>query len=67
MPYAEDVRAYNFPSLDSLVSKNGTKIREHPNLPTKDMNKAMEAFVDANNLMDADTEGEDGSVDPLVL
>ncbi|KAF5361629.1 hypothetical protein D9758_007384 [Tetrapyrgos nigripes] len=60
MPFADDVRKYNFASLENLVSKKGEVLAEHPYLPTNEQCKAMENFVEAMDLMKAEKDPETG-------
>jgi ATP-dependent DNA helicase 2 subunit 2 len=60
MPFADDVRKYTFPSLDNLISHDGKEVTSHPYLPTDEQLTAMDEFVDAMDLMDADEKDEDG-------
>ncbi|KZT08940.1 SPOC domain-like protein [Laetiporus sulphureus 93-53] len=60
MPFADDVRDYPFPSLDTLISKKGEVVTKHPYLPTDKQLEAMERFVDAMDLMDAGEKDENG-------
>jgi hypothetical protein len=62
IPYMEDVRKYNFPSLEILYNKAGRQLEEHKNLPTKAMQDAMDDFVDMMDLEDAGRD-EEGCVD----
>lgn len=62
MPFADDVRKYNFPSLARLVNKKGEVLTEHPYLPTEDQLEAMSKFVDAMDLTDAGEKDEEGCV-----
>lgn len=65
MPFADDVRQYTFASLDNLVSKTGAAVTSHPYLPTEEQLAAMDAFVDAMDLMDAGEKDDDGCAPPL--
>ncbi|CUA73760.1 ATP-dependent DNA helicase II subunit 2 [Rhizoctonia solani] len=60
IPFAEDVRRYWFPSLERYVSKKGEVLKEHPYIPTSDMNAAMDEWVDNMDLMDAGPKDENG-------
>ena len=62
VPFADDVRRYTFPSLDNLINRKGEKVTEHPYIPTNEQMDAMDAFVDAMDLMEAGEKDEDGSV-----
>lgn len=60
MPFADDVRKYTFPSLETLYSKAGDKITEHPYLPTEVQQEAMDKFVEVMDLMSAGEKDENG-------
>lgn len=50
LPFAEDVRTYQFPPLDKVLTVTGHILREHRLLPTEDLSKAMSDYVDAMDL-----------------
>ena len=50
LPFAEDVRSYQFPPLDKVVTVTGSIIKEHRLLPSDDLNQAMSDYVDAMDL-----------------
>lgn len=50
LPYAEDYRRYEFPSLTKVVSVTGKLLTEHSMLPTEQQQAAMDDFVDAADL-----------------
>jgi ATP-dependent DNA helicase 2 subunit 2 len=56
LPFAEDMRNYRFPPLDKVVTVSGKTLKEHRNLPTDQLMKAMSAYVDQ---MDLSTFGKD--------
>lgn len=60
MPFADDVRKYTFASLETIVTKKGEVLTSHPYLPTDEQQEAMDAFVDAMDLMDAGEKDEEG-------
>lgn len=60
MPFAEDVRALEFPSLERLFDRNGRRIFKHKYLPTDEMHEAMDSFVDSMDLMKAGPPDENG-------
>ncbi|KAK4186558.1 SPOC like C-terminal domain-containing protein [Podospora australis] len=60
LPFAEDVRAYQFPPLDKVLTVTGGVLKEHRLLPNKDLNEAMSDFVDAMDLTSFDVD-EDGN------
>ncbi|KAJ8520350.1 hypothetical protein ONZ45_g2822 [Pleurotus djamor] len=64
MPFADDVRKYNFASLENLFSKKGERIEKHPYIPTEEQQTAMDNFVDAMDLMEAGDKNEEGGRDP---
>lgn len=59
LPFAEDVRSYQFPPLDKVLTFTGSVIKEHRLLPSADLKQAMSDFVDAMDLsgFDVDDEG----------
>ncbi|KAK0621247.1 SPOC like C-terminal domain-containing protein [Bombardia bombarda] len=69
LPFAEDVRSYQFPPLDKVLTVTGQILtREHRLLPSDDLNEAMSDFVDAMDLstfaVDEDT-GEPAEYAPV--
>jgi ATP-dependent DNA helicase 2 subunit 2 len=58
VPFADDIRKFTFRSLDRLITKSGEIVKKHPHLPTGEQLEAMDAFVDAMNLMEADKDEE---------
>ena len=56
LPFAEDVRSYRFPPLDRVVTVSGKVLHQHRNLPTSDIQDAMNSYVDK---MDLSTFGKD--------
>ena len=50
LPFAEDVRSYQFPPLDRVVTVSGQTVTKHRFLPTKELNTAMSDYVDAMDL-----------------
>lgn len=62
LPFAEDVRTYQFPPLDKVVTVNGHVLTEgHRLLPSDELNEAMSDFVDAMDLSEFATD-DDGHV-----
>lgn len=62
MPFADDVRKYNFAPLEYLTNKRGDRVTKHPYIPTEDQLDAMDNFVDALDLMNAGEKNEAGYV-----
>jgi ATP-dependent DNA helicase 2 subunit 2 len=60
MPFADDVRKYTFPSLQTLYNKAGEEVVAHPYLPTEGQQDAMDKFVDAMDLTLAGEKDENG-------
>lgn len=60
MPFADDIRNFPFPSLETLINKKGEVVKEHPYLPNNEQTDAMEEFVDAMDLSDAGDKDEEG-------
>lgn len=57
LPFAEDVRSYQFPPLDKVITVSGQTLTKHRLLPSDELNEAMSDYVDA---MDLSTYGIDG-------
>ncbi|KAK1239765.1 hypothetical protein MKX07_001219 [Trichoderma sp. CBMAI-0711] len=59
LPFAEDIRTYQFPPLDRVVTVSGQTLTNHRLLPSDELNQAMSDYVDA---MDISNHGidEDG-------
>jgi ATP-dependent DNA helicase 2 subunit 2 len=61
LPFAEDVRSYQFPPLDKVLTVTGNiiKDKEHRLLPSDDLKQELSDFVDAMDLsgLDVDDEG----------
>jgi len=59
LPFAEDVRSYQFPPLDKVLTVTGNVLTEHRLLPSGDLNEAMSDYVDAMDIsaFGADDEG----------
>ncbi len=56
LPFAEDVREYQFPPLDKIITVTGGVLTKHRLLPNDQLQQAMDAYVDA---MDISTYGVD--------
>lgn len=56
LPFAEDIRSYQFPPLDRVITVSGQTLTKHRFLPSDDLNEAMSDYVDA---MDLSTYGID--------
>jgi ATP-dependent DNA helicase 2 subunit 2 len=56
LPFAEDIRSYQFPPLDRVITVSGQTLSEHRFLPSDELNDAMSSYVDA---MDLSTYGID--------
>jgi ATP-dependent DNA helicase 2 subunit 2 len=52
LPFAEDFRSYRFPPLDKVLTVSGKSLASHRNLPSDDMQAAMDKFVDSMDLTD---------------
>lgn len=50
LPFAEDVRSYQFPPLDRVITVSGQTLSKHRLLPTDELNEAMSDYVDAMDL-----------------
>lgn len=58
LPFAEDIRGYQFPPLDRVVTVGGKTLTEHRFLPGDELEQAMGDYVDAMDLS-AYAEDED--------
>ncbi|KAL2143363.1 hypothetical protein VTI28DRAFT_10542 [Corynascus sepedonium] len=67
LPFAEDVRSYQFPPLDKVLTVTGNVVKEHRLLPSDDLKQAMSDFVDAMDLsgFDSDEEGKPVEYAPI--
>ncbi|KAM5358800.1 hypothetical protein ACJZ2D_014975 [Fusarium nematophilum] len=61
LPFAEDIRSYQFPPLDRVITVSGQTLTKHRFLPTDELSDAMSDYVDA---MDLSTYGIDDNGDP---
>lgn len=59
LPFAEDVRPYQFPPLDKVITVSGKTVTEHRNLPNQDLQEAMDNYVDSMELGHKDETGND--------
>ncbi|KAJ5103791.1 hypothetical protein N7532_004320 [Penicillium argentinense] len=59
LPFAEDVRSYRFPPLDKVNTVSGKVVTEHRNLPSEDLQKAMDDYVDSMEMDYKDELGND--------
>ena len=50
LPFAEDVRAYQFPPLDKVITISGQTMTKHRLLPSDELTAAMDDYVDAMDL-----------------
>jgi len=59
LPFAEDIRIYQFPPLDRVITTSGAVLTQHRNLPSKDLVDAMSNYVDSMDLstLEEDEEG----------
>ena len=47
LPFAEDVRGYQFPPLDKVITVSGQTLTKHRLLPSDELSEAMSDYVDA--------------------
>ncbi len=66
LPFAEDVRSYQFPPLDKVLTVTGQVLTEHRLLPTDDLNQAMSDYVDAMDISSFGVD-DDGCVLCMLL
>ncbi|KAI0128857.1 Ku70/Ku80 N-terminal alpha/beta domain-containing protein [Xylariales sp. AK1849] len=50
IPFAEDVRRYDFPPLDKVVTVSGHTVTKHRYLPSQDLVETMSEYVDAMDI-----------------
>ncbi|KAK2592908.1 ATP-dependent DNA helicase yku80 [Conoideocrella luteorostrata] len=50
LPFAEDVRSYQFPPLDKVITVSGQILNKHRLLPSDELSKAMSDYVDSMDL-----------------
>lgn len=50
LPFAEDVRQYQFPPLDKVITVTGKTVLEHRLLPKDELTEAMSDYVDSMDL-----------------
>ena len=68
LPFNEDVRRYRFPPLDRVATVSGKELTEHRNLPSDELQDAMDKYVDSM-AMDAGEDEDDpifDSYSPLL-
>jgi ATP-dependent DNA helicase 2 subunit 2 len=56
LPFAEDIRSYQFPPLDKVLTITGAVLTKHRLLPGDELNQAMSNYVDAMDLSKADLD-----------
>ncbi|KAL9111929.1 MAG: hypothetical protein Q9227_003779 [Pyrenula ochraceoflavens] len=67
LPFTEDIRSYQFPPLDEVVTVSGKRLTEHRNLPSKDLLTAMSDYVDGMDLSSAGRDEEGNASEYLSL
>ncbi|RDA92872.1 hypothetical protein CP533_2892 [Ophiocordyceps camponoti-saundersi (nom. inval.)] len=67
LPFAEDVRSYQFPPLDRVLTVSGQTLTNHRLLPSSELNEAMNDYVDAMDLSTYGTEGGMGSAEYATI
>ena len=58
LPFAEDVRGYQFPPLDRVITISGTTLTKHRLLPGDELSEAMSDFVDAMDISEFGRDDE---------
>ncbi|KAI1154227.1 Ku70/Ku80 N-terminal alpha/beta domain-containing protein [Nemania diffusa] len=59
LPFAEDVRSYPFPPLGKVITVQGNTITEnHRNLPSHELQEAMDDYVDAMDISSWEKDDE---------
>lgn len=67
LPFQEDLRSYRFPPLDHVLTITGTVLSKHRHLPTEDLSKAMDAYVDRMSLCTAGVDEDGNPTEYLTL
>ncbi|KAK1147444.1 ATP-dependent DNA helicase yku80 [Aspergillus melleus] len=65
LPFAEDVRTYRFPPLDRVITVSGKVVTQHRNLPSDDLQNAMDKYV--NSMEMVDTDDDDSPIDTVPI
>ncbi|PLB45703.1 ATP-dependent DNA helicase II subunit 2 [Aspergillus steynii IBT 23096] len=65
LPFAEDVRTYRFPPLDRVITVSGKVITQHRNLPSDDLQDAMDKYVNSMEMVDTDDDGNPVETVPI--
>lgn len=67
LPFQEDVRLYKFPPLDHVLTVSGAVLSKHRHLPTDDLTKAMDAYVDSMDLSKSGVDEEGNPTEYLTF
>ncbi|EHA53989.1 hypothetical protein MCOR27_006885 [Pyricularia oryzae] len=59
LPFAEDIRYYQFPPLDKVVTLGGQTLTKHRLLPSDELEEAMSDYVDAMDISAAGGDDEE--------
>ncbi|KAG5993912.1 hypothetical protein E4U54_003252 [Claviceps lovelessii] len=67
LPFAEDVRTYQFPPLDKVITVSGQVLTKHRLLPSDELSEAMNAYVDSMDLSEyqVDDDGKRTEYAPI--
>ncbi|PHH63602.1 hypothetical protein CDD81_5694 [Ophiocordyceps australis] len=63
LPFAEDIRGYQFPPLDKVITVAGQTLTTHRLLPTDELSQAMSDYVDAMDISTCDRDEEGNAVE----
>ncbi|THC91303.1 hypothetical protein EYZ11_009227 [Aspergillus tanneri] len=58
LPFAEDVRTYRFPPLDRVITVSGKVVTTHRNLPSNDLQDAMDKYVNSMEMVETNDNGD---------
>ena len=58
LPFAEDIRAYQFPPLDKVITVSGMTLTKHRLLPGDELSRAMSNYVDAMDISEYGLDDE---------
>ncbi|KAL9933161.1 hypothetical protein V8E36_007879 [Tilletia maclaganii] len=58
LPFANDVRGWQFPPLTRVIDKLGNTVYDHPSLPTERMEALTDRLIDSMDLANVEEDGE---------
>ncbi|RKF71388.1 ATP-dependent DNA helicase II subunit 2 [Golovinomyces cichoracearum] len=67
LPFAEDIRNYQFPPLGKVHTKSGDEITKYQNLHSDNLQEAMSDYVDSMDLLMSSKKDENGFVNFYIM